>query len=881
MARGIVKKWFADRGTGFLIDNADQADVFFGDRGLSGGLTPAMIEPGMEVEFDRKETPRGPQARNVRPARDSRAPHGSSPTATRPPASSRNQRNERMNHGRPSPPEPLHVIAVPESVRTVLTAVDGSERHPGLQLDRFLVPGDQKRQRESIEDVCRTLGNESLLREVFSRREHQFHLSNARQWNRVTNSLLTLHLSRANALENAGICLHPVYGFAYLPGSGLKGMARAFAETIWLPQQENPHDSWRLIEDIFGWASNVRRRQLLDDQTHPAAPRRQSELNPNSPELSAHAGNVVFHDAWPVRWPQLAIDITNNHHPKYYDGEDAPGDWENPNPVYFLTVSPGTDFHFIVAGRRDDTDSKLLESAQEWLDGALTVLGAGAKTSAGYGAFAPIPDSPRIQLPPLQQEARYTLELVTPAFFAGASQQGADCELRPASIRGQLRWWWRTLHAGFLTTPQLHALESAIWGDTKRSSPVQLQLTSLTPSNVVLYEHPAPAGRQNISGMRYVAYGMDEMVREQGQRTRKQRYQQVPGARWEVRFRVRNAELDMPDSGNPSPKSVQLTTEQVAGQVRAAFWLFTRFGGVGAKARKGFGSLSVTGHSDDSEFASFTIQRCQELAAELRVKSLQVTREFDPDLAEGSALSGPSSGTVVEVPVATSHPETVMELIGLAYSDFASSMKHQTAKVALGLPRKIHGPTKDALPHQNRDEHRPPKDLSVPKTTQGRPQDARFAAPIHLHVEKTSGGHLVRLLTFPQQHLPDVASSTRVLSDFSKRFRAGLASLDPAGIKMTATRQKGQTAASTPGGPKPGDRVEAVLSSQKTKKGGWTAAYRDRNGPIQNSADVPSDKNADETVTLIVRVFNEKDIAFRWPTAADDAKSGTKKKKNR
>ena len=42
----------------------------------------------------------------------------------------------------------------------------------------------------------------------------------------ITIGPLTLHLARASALENAGICLHSLYGFTYLPGSGLKGMAR-------------------------------------------------------------------------------------------------------------------------------------------------------------------------------------------------------------------------------------------------------------------------------------------------------------------------------------------------------------------------------------------------------------------------------------------------------------------------------------------------------------------------------------------------------------------------------------------------------------------------------------------------------------------------------
>ncbi len=54
---------------------------------------------------------------------------------------------------------------------------------------------------------------------------------------------LTLHLARASALENAGLCLHPIYGFAFLPGTGLKGLARAYAETVWLPSQTDPAEA--------------------------------------------------------------------------------------------------------------------------------------------------------------------------------------------------------------------------------------------------------------------------------------------------------------------------------------------------------------------------------------------------------------------------------------------------------------------------------------------------------------------------------------------------------------------------------------------------------------------------------------------------------------
>ncbi len=54
----------------------------------------------------------------------------------------------------------------------------------------------------------------------------------AKRFPMTTRGTLTLHLSRSGALENAGIALHPVYGFVYLPGSGIKGLTRAWAETV-------------------------------------------------------------------------------------------------------------------------------------------------------------------------------------------------------------------------------------------------------------------------------------------------------------------------------------------------------------------------------------------------------------------------------------------------------------------------------------------------------------------------------------------------------------------------------------------------------------------------------------------------------------------------
>ena len=74
--------------------------------------------------------------------------------------------------------------------------------------------------------------------------------------------------------------------------------------------------------------------------------------------------------------------------------------------------------------------------------------------------------------------------------------------------------------------------------------------------------------------------------------------------------------------------------------------------------------------------------------------------------------------------------------------------------------------------------------------------------------------------------------------------------------------------------PKYDDRVEAELLEQKTNKGGWRAEHKPTGlvGHVHTPGDVPADKKVGDTLTLIVASVNEKLIAFRYPTAADDEK---------
>ncbi len=147
-------------------------------------------------------------------------------------------------------------LKLPRSTVALVEQAPLETRHPSLQLDKFSPPGNMEEQKRALDDVIKTIRDSALLEALLQRRADNLDALGAILWTCTTASALTLHLSRASALENAGICLHPLYGFAYLPGSGLKGMARAYAETVWLAAQEHKVESWLTIEAVFGWAPN-------------------------------------------------------------------------------------------------------------------------------------------------------------------------------------------------------------------------------------------------------------------------------------------------------------------------------------------------------------------------------------------------------------------------------------------------------------------------------------------------------------------------------------------------------------------------------------------------------------------------------------------------
>lgn len=164
-------------------------------------------------------------------------------------------------------------------------------------------------------------------------------------------SRLVVGLGGKGILE-AGLSLHHTHGVPYLPGSALKGLASSFA-----------------AQRLGGaWAKGGEAHTALFGTTE-------------------ESGLVIFHDAlWqpnPNQRKPLLPDVLTVHHPEYYQegGKEPPADWDSPNPVPFLTVSPSASFRVALTG----PEGAWLASAWELLGWALLEYGIGGKTSAGYG----------------------------------------------------------------------------------------------------------------------------------------------------------------------------------------------------------------------------------------------------------------------------------------------------------------------------------------------------------------------------------------------------------------------------------------------------------------------------------------------------------------
>lgn len=154
-------------------------------------------------------------------------------------------------------------------------------------------------------------------------------------------------------------------------------------------------------------------------------------------------------------------------------------------------------------------------------------------------------------------ELRLTVEAVTPIFIAGADQRNIQNEgLRAPTLRGLMRWWFRSIMGTMVSIENLRTLENSVFGSTEQKSAIKVKtITDSQPTSI------------NIPNeLRYLWFSMHL------QKKRNQRLLWYPqGSEFEIVLH----------SDNKSALKI----------ASGCLWALIYLGGVGSRMRRGAGSL--------------------------------------------------------------------------------------------------------------------------------------------------------------------------------------------------------------------------------------------------------------------------------------------------
>jgi len=272
---------------------------------------------------------------------------------------------------------------------------------------------------KSVINIQRSINNVSKIIENFAKRikkqrvdlekhgyENIFKNEKDKCLKLKTASRLVVGLGAGHILETS-LTLHHIFGIPYIPGSALKGVVRMV--NFWKIAEKLNKKSDEEIEKL--------QKQLYEEELSDTD---KDDILKHKLLFGAQnfKGLLIFLDAYPeINENQqiFELDVMTPHYQGYYTKNQVPGDWENPNPITFLTVKKGITFCFNVlfdkfrAERiltlKDDEFpnanvakeiikewlsndfSKISQDVKDWIEEALTEFGVGAKTRLGYGIF--------------------------------------------------------------------------------------------------------------------------------------------------------------------------------------------------------------------------------------------------------------------------------------------------------------------------------------------------------------------------------------------------------------------------------------------------------------------------------------------------------------
>lgn len=300
---------------------------------------------------------------------------------------------------------------------------------------------------------------------------------------------------------DVGITVHHTWGVPLIPGAAVKGLLAHYVDATYGPDdpmlepwEQAGADRPRADYQGVTWKDGRIHRgpgHVYRALFGAADAEVDQAMRANGFDAGAAAGLVTFHDALYVPGSSqgekpFAADVLTVHSRGYYESRGAtpPNDYDDPNPVGFLTVRPRTTFLFALSGPPDWTSL-----AERLVRDALDEWGVGGKTSAGYGRLRARAQSPSA---PVRPAAAVTTRV-------GSSPKVGDRVEGTLQDARTKKGGWK---ARFEPSGQVGPVQNSgdVPPDKKPGDRVALLVKAVTPEIAFTYVHEGNAGRTKAKG---------------------------------------------------------------------------------------------------------------------------------------------------------------------------------------------------------------------------------------------------------------------------------------------------------------------------------------------------------------------------------------------
>ena len=355
---------------------------------------------------------------------------------------------------------------------------------------------------------------------------------------------------------------------------------------------------------------------------------------------------------------------------------------------------------------------------------------------------------------PTEIEATY--RVVTPMFCGGAEPE-TNAELRLSSFKGVLRFWWRALAWSRCDGDSRRIRESAdaLFGSAGGGqSRVLIRLASgPLPQSVnkgeILSVSPSIRGTVG-EGARYLGYGVMKAFGKQGGQVERACLRSP--FEFTVLMRIREHELNEDER-----------KRQLASLTDALICLGT-MGGMGAKSRKGYGSLvlqSMTVNGEQRWCAPQTVAELRDACAELRHNHNAAGQP------EYTAFSGQARQILVSSD--NKEPLGLLDLVGREFMRYRS-WGHNGMVLDQGSEKNFeddHDLMKSKMPdrHPRRIAFGLPHNYGKRRHEQVGPHDQKLdrrASPLFIHIHACGDTPVAVLSFLPARFLPEGRSTISV-----------------------------------------------------------------------------------------------------------------------